>query len=62
MIKKNLPCYGLHPELFPFIRKDYPKVSLKVLFLGESHYLPAAYNHKVGQEWYERSTASYGYW
>ena len=62
MIKKSLPCYGLHPELFHFIGKDYPKASLKVLFLGESHSLPAAYNHKVGQEWYERSTASYGYW
>ena len=61
MIKNSLPCYGLHPELFPFIRKDYPKAPLKVLFLGESHYLPAAYNHKVGQEWYERSTASYGF-
>ena len=51
--------YNLHPELFPFLGKDYPKALLKVLFLGESHYLPATYNHKVGQEWYERSTASY---
>ena len=61
MIKNSLPCYGLHPELTPFIEKLYPKAPLKVLFLGESHYLPAAYNHKVGQEWYERSTASYGF-
>ena len=53
--------YSLHPELTPFIGKLYPKAPLKVLFLGESHYLPAAYNHKVGQEWYERSTASYGF-
>jgi hypothetical protein len=53
--------YTLHPELVPFIGKLYPKAPLKVLFLGESHYLPAAYNHKVGQEWYERSTASYGF-
>ena len=53
--------YSLHPELAPFIGKLYPKAPLKVLFLGESHYLPAAYNHKVGQEWYERSTASYGF-
>jgi hypothetical protein len=53
--------YSLHPELFPFIGKLYPKAPLKVFFLGESHYLPAAYNHKVGQEWYERSTASYGF-
>ena len=53
--------YNLHPELTPFIGKLYPKAPLKVLFLGESHYLPAAYNHKVGQEWYERSTASYGF-
>lgn len=53
--------YNLHPELSPFIGKLYPKAPLKVLFLGESHYLPAVYNHKVGQEWYERSTASYGF-
>ena len=53
--------YNIHPELSPFIGKLYPKAPLKVLFLGESHYLPAAYNHKVGQEWYERSTASYGF-
>ena len=53
--------YSLHPELSPFIGKLYPKAPLKVLFLGESHYLPAAYNHRVGQEWYERSTASYGF-
>ena len=53
--------YNLHPELTPFIGKLYPKAPLKVLFLGESHYLPAACNHKVGQEWYERSTASYGF-
>ena len=53
--------YNIHPELTPFIGKLYPKAPLKVLFLGESHYLPAAYNHKVGQEWYERSTASYGF-
>jgi len=52
---------SLHPELTPFIGKLYPQAPLKVLFLGESHYLPAAYNHKVGQEWYERSTASYGF-
>jgi len=53
--------YNIHPELAPFIGKLYSKAPLKVLFLGESHYLPAAYNHKVGQEWYERSTASYGF-
>ena len=60
-MKNSLPCYGLHPELAPFIGELYPKAPLKVLFLGESHYLPAVYNHKVGQEWYERSTASYGF-
>jgi hypothetical protein len=53
--------YEFHPELTPFIGKLYSKAPLKVLFLGESHYLPAAYNHRVGQEWYERSTASYGF-
>ena len=53
--------YNLHPELAPFVGKHYTKAPLKVLFQGESHYLPADYNHKVGQEWYERSTASYGF-
>ena len=45
--------YNLHPELAPFVGKHYTKAPLKVLFQGESHYLPADYNHKVGQEWYE---------
>ena len=53
--------YTLHPELAPFVGKHYTKAPLKVLFQGESHYLPEAYDHKVGQEWYERSTASYGF-
>lgn len=52
---------SLHPELSPFIGEHYSQAPLKVLFLGESHYLPAVYNHKVGQEWYERSTASYSF-
>ena len=38
---------SLHPELAPFIGKLYPKAPLKVFFLGESHYLPAAYNYKA---------------
>lgn len=53
--------YKFHPKLAPFIGKLYPKASLKILFLGESHYLPAAYNHKVGQEWYEHNTTSYDF-
>ena len=53
--------YTLHPELAPFVGKHYAKAPLKVLFQGESHYLPADYNYKVGQEWYERSTVSYGF-
>ena len=53
--------YTLHPELTPFVGKYYAKAPLKVLFQGESHYLPADYDHKVGQEWYERSTMSYGF-
>lgn len=42
--------YTLHPELAPFIGKHYAKAPLKVLFQGESHYLPAAYDHKIEQE------------
>jgi len=38
---------SLHPELSPFIGKLYPKALSKVLFLGESHYLPATYNYKA---------------
>ena len=53
--------YNLHLELAPFVGKYYAKAPLKVFFQGESHYLPEAYDHKVGQEWYERSTASYGF-
>ena len=48
-----MTIYTLHPELASFVGKHYTKAPLKVLFQGESHYLLADYNHKVGQEWYE---------
>ncbi|WP_157231242.1 MULTISPECIES: hypothetical protein [Capnocytophaga] len=48
-----MTIYTLHPELAPFVGKHYAKAPLKMLFQGESHYLPEAYDHKVVQEWYE---------
>jgi len=45
--------YTLHPKLAPFVGKHYAKAPLKVLFQGESHYPLEAYDHKVGQGWYE---------
>lgn len=41
--------YTLLPELAPLVGKHYAKAPLKVLFQGESHYLPGAYHYKVGQ-------------
>ncbi|MFJ1441857.1 hypothetical protein ACILFQ_08115 [Capnocytophaga canimorsus] len=52
---------SLHPELSPFIGKQYRNVPCKVLFVGESHYLPSAYDNRIGAEWYSQSTASYGF-
>ncbi|WGU67569.1 hypothetical protein QIU18_05410 [Capnocytophaga canimorsus] len=52
---------SLHPELSPFIGKQYRNAPCKVLFVGESHYLPSAYDNRVGAEWYSQSTASYGF-
>ena len=52
---------SLHPELSPFIGKQYRNAPCKVLFVGESHYLPSTYDNRVGVEWYSQSTASYGF-
>lgn len=46
----------LHPELAPFIGKKYEH---NVLFIGESHFLPSEYDHKIGQEWYYTPTTAY---
>ena len=48
----------LHPEFTPFMGEYYndsEKTPIKVLFIGESHYLPKEYNIDY-KEWYERDT------
>ena len=57
-MKNSLPCYGLHPELTPFIGNNYSPSTLKSAFLGGDSLFAS---HKVGQECYERSTANYGF-
>jgi len=45
--------YGLYPEMMPWIGKDYPESRMKLLLLGESHYLEenSTYHHDR-ESWY----------
>ena len=48
----------LHPEYKPFVGEYYndsQKTPIKILFIGESHYLPSQYNIDY-REWYNKDT------
>lgn len=53
-IFKSIPHYELHPEMIPWVGKDYFKQDFKVLLLGESHYLKkdTTYHHDF-DDWYD---------
>lgn len=55
---KNL--LSLHPSLTPFIGNHYGKKP-KVLFIGESHFLPSEYNNTIGAEWDTQPTTAYNF-
>ena len=49
--------YIKFPSLMPFVGKSYIKASKKILFLGESHYLPNNSNINLNpQDWYSLKT------
>ncbi|WP_257263338.1 hypothetical protein [Endozoicomonas sp. ONNA2] len=53
-IFKSITHYELHPEMIPWVGKDYFKQDFKVLLLGESHYLKkdTTYHHDL-DDWYD---------
>lgn len=49
--------FALYPSLLPWVGMGYRKAELKILLLGESHYLPkgVSYHHNV-DAWYSGSS------
>ncbi len=45
----------------PLSAKKYNGSTKKILFVGESHYLPAKYNDTVSTEWYKKSLSDYNF-
>lgn len=37
---QQIPFYQQYPHMCPFVGKQYGKISKKIIFLGESHYVP----------------------
>ena len=63
-IMKNLPHLRMtgFPQLLPFIGKNWEESKLKILFLGESHYIPVGElnpNEKYINSWYEQSSVKF---
>ena len=56
---KGLDIYYRYPILLPFIGKDYSDTKSKILFIGESHYLPRDYDNKIFTEWYDKDLSEY---
>ncbi|MBN2852818.1 MAG: hypothetical protein JXQ23_08805 [Clostridia bacterium] len=54
---KKLEHFQYHPELIPFIGQEFSKY--KILFIGESHYLPKATKLNIGKfsDWYTSKTS-----
>ena len=48
---KNVSHYRVHPEMMPFIGRNYPKT--RILILGESHYVCPEDREMISDEWYE---------
>lgn len=51
------------PQLLPFIGKYWEESKLKILFLGESHYIPSNElnsNEKYINSWYDQSSEKFG--
>lgn len=57
----KMSVLDLHPEYKPFVGEYYndnKKTPIKILFIGESHYLPEEYNIDYS-EWYNNDTESF---
>lgn len=56
-----LDIYGRYPVLMPFIGIDYPSSEKKVLFVGESHYLPKEMTAEDAVKWYKSKLGDYNF-
>lgn len=51
---KKILIYKQYPQLLPLIGKNYISQDKKVIFIGESHYLPKkSMIHIIDKEWYD---------
>lgn len=57
----NVAIYLKYPVLKPFVGENYKEFNPKVLFIGESHYLPQEWNNKINTEWYNQSLERYNF-
>ena len=50
---EKIPFYQRYPQFRPFVGNQYAGSPVKILILGESHYLPEGSTiHKVADKWY----------
>lgn len=48
---KQVSHYKVHPEMMPFIGRNYPKA--RILLLGESHYVSPNDRERIQEDWYD---------
>ena len=58
---KDMDIYCRYPISLPFIGKNYADTKKKILFVGESNYLPIEYNNKITTEWYDKKLSEYDF-
>ena len=58
---KEIRHFGLHPEMLPFVGRNYPQT--KILLLGESHYLSDDEDFEVKkmEGWYTKQSNEYAF-
>ena len=56
---KVIDIYKKYELLMPFVGSRYHIADKKVLFIGESHYLPEKYNNVSDTSWYEKNLEDY---
>jgi len=57
----NIDIFERYPLLKPFIGEHFAKAKKRILFIGESHYLPAKFNNEntISTKWYSKRLSDY---
>lgn len=55
----EIKIYQQFPIMKPFVGDNYITTNPKVIFIGESHYLPSKWNGLIKTEWYSKSLSDY---